>query len=248
MAKLHDEWTVFPHGPVQQIDDGLLSVEGEIRMPLGRFPRRMMVVALSDGRTVVFSPICLDAPAMRRIEELGPPAFMVVPNGFHRLDARPWKKRYPAIQVICPPGAKARVQQAVAVDAISDVVADPNVDFIMAEGTRKMEAALIVRRGKRTTLVLNDLISNVRHPKGIGANIMARLFGFGVNGPRMAREVRWFLVKDKPALARQLRAWADDPRLERIVVSHGDIIVDRPGEVLRTVALTLGGHREADRH
>ena len=100
------------------------------------------------------------------------------------------------------------------------------------------EAALLVRRQAGTTLVINDLISNVRHPRSIGANIMARLFGFGVHGPRMAREVRWLFVEDKAALAKQLRAWAAIPELRRLILSHGDII-DRPQEALRAVALTL---------
>jgi hypothetical protein len=238
MTKLHDEWTVFPHGAVERIDDGILSVEGEIVMPLGRFPRRMTVVALTGSRSVVFSPVCLNERAMGDIESLGTPAFMVVPNGFHRLDARPWKLRYPNIKVVCPPGARERVEKAVAVDATRDVLADPAVDFVVADGMGEAEAALIVRRQAGTTVVINDLISNVRHPRGIGANIMARLFGFGVHGPRMAREVRWLFVKDKAALAKQLRAWADIPRLERLIVSHGDI-VDRPQEALRAVALTL---------
>jgi|SRR3954452_15722687 hypothetical protein len=239
MAKLHDEWTVYPHGPVERIDEGLLSVEGEIHMPLGRFPRRMTVAALHDGRTVVFSPICLKDPAMRRIEGLGSPAFMIVPNGFHRLDARPWKKRYPDIQVVCPPGARQRVEEAVPVDAVTDVLDDAAVRFTVVAGMREAESALVVRREAGTSLVINDAISNVRHPQGVGANIMARLFGFGVKRPQMAREVRWFVVSDKAALARQLRAWADVPDLRRLVVSHGDIIEEKPKEVLRAVALTL---------
>ena len=238
MAKLHDQWTVFPHGPVERIDDGILSVEGEIVMPLGRFPRRMTVVALSRGRSAVFSPVCLNERGMRDIESLGTPAFMVVPNGFHRLDARPWKARYPDIKTVCPPGARKRVKEAVPVDATTDVLGDPDVDFIVADGMAEAEAALLVRRQAGTTLVINDLISNVRHPRGIGANIMARLFGFGVHGPRMAREVRWLFVEDKAALAKQLRAWAAIPELRRLIVSHGEII-DRPQEALRAVALTL---------
>jgi hypothetical protein len=73
----------------------------------------------------------------------------------------------------------------------------------------------------------------------LGANIMARLFGFGVKHPQMAREVKWLLVKDKPALAAQLRRWAEDKELERIIVSHGDIIDQAPAEVLRIVASSL---------
>ncbi len=239
MPKFHTRWTVFPHGPVEEIDDGLLSVEGEIHMPLGQFPRRMTVAALKGGRTVVFSPVVLHEPAMRRIEALGTPAFLIVPNGFHRLDSRIWKQRYPEIKVLCPPGARRRVEQAVAVDATTDLLHDESVRFVLVEGTREAESALIVRRKAGTSLVLNDIVSNIRHPKGLGANIMARLFGFGVKRPQMAREVRWLLVRDKPALAAQLRGWADDPNLKRLIVSHGDVIDGHPEAVLRSIALTL---------
>lgn len=239
MAKLHDDWRVFPHGPVERIDEGILCVDGEIVMPLGRFPRRMTVVALGDGRTVIFSPVSLNERGMRDIEALGEPAFMVVPNGFHRLDAAAWKKRYPAIEVVCPPGARKRVEQAVAVDHVTDVFADEAVHFVVPDGVAQRESALLVRRSGGTTLILNDLVSNVRHPKGLGANIMARLFGFGVKRAQMAREIKWLLVKDKKALAAQLRHWADDRDLRRIIVSHGEIVEVAPEEVLRRIALTL---------
>src|SRR6476661_6754865 len=190
MPGFHTEWTVYPHGPVETIDEGILTVEGEIRMPLGRFPRRMTVVRLSGGGTIIFSAVALDDPAMQEIEKLGPPAFLVVPNGFHRTDARVFKQRYPEMKVMCPAGAKGRVEQAVAVDATTDIFGDTAVHFITVPGTGESEAALIVRREGRTTLILNDIVSNVRHPKGLGANIMARLFGFGVKHPQMAREVK----------------------------------------------------------
>jgi hypothetical protein len=238
MAKLHDEWTVFPHGPLELVDDGVLSVQGEIRMPLGRFPRRMTVVTLRDRRTVVFSPVCLDERAMKDIEALGMPTFMVVPNGFHRLDARPWKTRYPDIAVVCPPGARKRVEEAVAVDATADVLGDAEVGFVVVRGMGESEAALIVRREQGATLILNDVISNVRHPKGLGANIMARLFGLGVKRPQMAREVRYLFVKDKPALAAQLRRWSEMPDLKRIIPSHGEIIGE-PQSTLERIAESL---------
>ena len=238
MPKFHTRWTVFPHGPLEQIDRGLFCVDGEVHMPLGRFPRRMTIVVLRDGRTIVFSPVALHEPAMHEIEKLGTPAFMVVPNGFHRLDSRIWKERYPDTKVICPPGAKDRVEEAVAVDTTSDVFADTGVRFVVVPGMAERESALVVRRDGQTTLVLNDVISNVRQPKGLGANVMARLFGFGVHGPRMAREVKWLFVKDRKALAAQLREWAAIPDLVRIIPSHGEII-DGPAAVLNRVAEDL---------
>lgn len=238
MPKFHTEWTVFPHGPVQKIDDGLLTVDGEIRMPLGRFPRRMTVIRLHGGRTVVFSAVALHEPAMREIEDFGEPAFLVVPNGFHRLDSRIWKQRYPGMKVVCPPGARRKVEEAVSVDATSDIFADTAVEFVIVPGMGEAEAALVVRRNGGATLILNDVISNVRHPHGLGANIMARLFGFGVKRPQMAREVKWLFVKDKPALAAKLRDWAAMSNLRRIIPSHGEII-DHPRPVLEQVADTL---------
>jgi hypothetical protein len=238
MPGFHTEWTVFPHGPVGTIDDGILSVEGEIHMPLGTFPRRMTVAALEAGGSVVFSPVALHEPAMREIEAFGTPKFIVVPNGFHRLDAQIWKQRYPQAKILCPPGAKKRVAQAVKVDATSDVMGDDAVSLVIADGTRRAESVLLIRRDRGSTLVVNDLISHVRHPKGLGAKIFARVFGFGVKRPQMAREVRWLLVNDKAALARQLRQWAEIPDLRRIIVSHGDII-DRPPETLKAIAARL---------
>ena len=48
---------VLPHGKLVQVDDDILTVTGEIAMPLMKFMRRMTVVRLSDGRLVIFSAI-----------------------------------------------------------------------------------------------------------------------------------------------------------------------------------------------
>lgn len=193
---------------------------------------------LSGGRVALFSPVPLREPQMRRIEALGRIAFLIIPNGFHRLDAGPFKARYPDAKVICPPGAKKRVAKAVKVDSTTDTLRDKSVRFIVVEGTGKGEGALIVRRGNSTTIVVNDIIANVRNPVGLGAKIMAWLFGFGVKHPQMPREVRYFFLKDKAALAAQLREWADLPDLVRVVPSHGDII-DRPRATLERIASGL---------
>ena len=48
--------------------------------------------------------------------------------------------------------------------------------------------------------------------------------------------VKLHAVKDKQAVSAQLDAWAELPRLERIIISHGDIITDAPATVLRRIA------------
>lgn len=238
MAKALGKWEVQDHGPLQEVDEGIITVEGTIKMPLGIFPRRMTVVKLAAGGTAIYSAVSLDDADMASIEALGPPAYMVVPSGHHRLDAKAWKQRYPAMKVVTPPGARDDVQEVVPVDATRDVFGDPDVRFLTVGGTREREAALMVTRSGDKTLITNDVIAHVAHPEGLGAKVMARMMGFGVNQPQVPSIVRRVIVDDKRALAAQFREWAHDEHLRRIIVSHGEII-DQPRAVLAALAETL---------
>ncbi len=236
-----DQWQVSPHGELVEVDDGILTVAGEIEMPLGHFPRRMTAVRLSGDRSLIFSAIALKEHDMRRIEAMGWPHFLIVPSGMHRRDARIWKQRYPPINVLAPPGAREAVEEVVPVDATGDILEDQAVRFLAVPGTGGQEAAIEVRRGGRLTLVLNDVLANVAHPHGIGAQLMGRLFGFGVSRPQLPWVVKRKAVDDPAALAAQFRAWAADPGLRRIIVSHGDVIEAEAAGILRDVADRMAG-------
>ncbi len=100
MTQPYPHWNVLPHGKLSAIDEGILTVVGQIRMPLLNLPRRMTVVRLNDSRLVVWSAIALDERETATFEAFNRPAFLIVPNDHHRLDARAWKDRYPQMQVI----------------------------------------------------------------------------------------------------------------------------------------------------
>jgi hypothetical protein len=238
MPKAFEKWTVLPHDPLQVVDDGLLTVAGDIPMPLGNFPRRMTVIRLAGGRTAIFSAIALPEEEMSRIEALGRPAVLIVPNPGHRLDARIFKQRYPDIRVVTPPGARAAVSEVVPVDSTSDGFNDPDVRFEVVPGTNECESALIVQRNGDVTLICNDIIGHVTHPHGVGAHIMARLFGYGVHRPSVPRTARRFIPEPK-ALAQRLHEWARIPGLKRIIVSHGEPITRNPAAELDRIAQTL---------
>jgi hypothetical protein len=239
VPKFNSKWVVQPHGALEQVDDGVWTVEGEIVMPLGRFPRRMTIVALSEGRLLVWSPIPLDKAGMAQLEALGRIAFLIVPGPGHRLDIRAWAARYRSAKVLCPAGAREAVSEAVPVAATGDVLDDPDVHFGPVQGVGALEGFLKITRENRVTLVVNDIIANVRHPHGIGAKVMARLFGFGVKRPRMPRVGKRMFLKDGALLAAQLRGWAADRQLSQIIVSHGEVIKYDPAGVLENVAKTL---------
>jgi len=238
MPRPLEHWHVLPHDKPTEVDTGILTVVGRIRMPLGSFPRRMTVVRLHDARLVVWSPIALDENEMATIEALGRPAFLVVPNDHHRLDAKPWKTRYPALQVAAPAGARANVDQVIRVDTTFPDFGDADVRMVVVAGTREREAALLVHRPSGTTIVLNDLVGNVRDATGL-AGFMFRLAGFAGPEPRIPRVVKRLLVDDARALREQLLEWAGLESLRRILVSHGDPIVEDPRLTLRRLSESL---------
>src|SRR4029453_16485173 len=97
----------------------------------------------------------------------GRPAFLVVPNDHHRLDAKAWKERYPQLRVVAPNGSRAKVEQVVRVDTTAPDFGDSRVCFLTVPGTREREAALLVSTSSGTTLVLNDLVGNIPRKSGI---------------------------------------------------------------------------------
>lgn len=238
MPKPNTRWKVSPHGELKKIENNILTVVGEISTPAGTIPRRMTVARLVDGRLMIFSAIALREESMEQIEIFGTPAYLIVPNSYHRLDIKIWKDRYPSAHVVAPAGARKRVGKIVAVDATSANLADPCVQLVEVSGTRAREFALEVRNPESSTLVLNDIVGNMRGSSGPRGWLM-RMMRFAGETPQVPLPVKWTLVADNHALAVQFTIWAGLPRLKRILVSHGEEIADDPAGVLHTLATSL---------
>lgn len=142
--------------------------------------------------------------------------------------------------MIAPPSAREAVKEAAPVEASGDIMDDPALRLGLVAGTKEDEFALTVERNGDVTLLLNDILSNVRHPEGLGANIMARLFAFGVKRPRTSRTVRHIFVDEPAVVAAQFRQWAGIRGLKRIIVSHGDVIETSPEAALLRAAEDFG--------
>ncbi len=231
-------WKVLPHGELSQIDEGIWTVVGKIHMPLLDLPRRMTVVRLSNSRLVVFSAIALHEAEMAALEEYGRPAFLIVPSDKHRLDAKIWKDRYPAMQVVAPEGSRSKIENVVPVDTTAPRFDDPNVEFLTVAGMGEREAALVVRRPQGTTLVLNDVVGNIREASGF-AGWLLHVTGFAGKQPQIPKVVKMAMIEDTSALRAHLLRWAEIGSLRRILVSHGEAIEDNPRQVLRALADSL---------
>ncbi|MGM0575190.1 MAG: hypothetical protein ACQEXJ_05620 [Myxococcota bacterium] len=233
MAAMDASWKVHDTSPIRRLGDDLWEVDGSV--PKMSLRRRMVVVRLSDGRLVVHSAVNLPEDDMAALEAWGTPAFLIVPNGFHRLDAPAWKARYPDVRLLCPAAFEARVRERVEVDGHLDALPeDPNLSVEPLDGGK--EAVLIARSGDRATLVFNDTVFNEPHQPGL-MGLFLRLVG-STGGPKVTRVARWFLTDDRRALAAHLRRLADTPGLVRVIPGHGRVVEDDAPAVMRAIAAT----------
>ena len=114
---------------------------------------------------------------MQALEDYGRPAFLVVPNDHHRLDAKIWKERYPLMQVVAPEGSRAKVEEAVHVDTTDPGFGDPNEHFqlrlyVAGQTPKSVRAYENLKKiceehlADRYTIELIDLMKNPQLAKG----------------------------------------------------------------------------------
>lgn len=231
------DWNVQPHGPIEKLSPRLWRVEGSL--PNMALKRVMSVAKLGDGRLVVHNAIALGEQEMQELERWGEIGYVIVPNGYHRLDAPRFAKRYPGAKILCPKGARKDVEKKVAVHGEYDALAsDPHVSLSMLAGLGDLEGLMTVREESGATLVFNDAIFNMPHVSGVTGFVLQHLTQ-STGGPKLTRIARLFLVKDRRAFAEELVRLSSTPELRRIIVSHHEMITSAPSEVLRAVAATV---------
>lgn len=228
------EWTVLPHGKLTRINGRILTVVGDLKMPLLELPRRMTVVRLQSGDLVIFSAIALRDPDMAELEALGQPAFLIVPSIRHRLDAPNYKRRYPGITVVAPHVGIEKTRDVVAVDTSTPDFGDPTVRYVEIAG----DSALEVDGDDGLTIIVNDLIGDIHGEHGLGGWLL-RVMGFAGDDPHVPGPVKLVLGKHKSEVAQHFRRWAERDDLRRIVVSHGESIEADPRGALRKLAASL---------
>jgi len=212
---------VLAHGPLLKLADNLLWVQGAI--PGMSLKRCMVVVRLNDGKLVIHNGIALGAAEMTELERFGTPAFLLVPNGGHRLDAPAYKERYPALRVLTPKGSRERVEQVIEVDGSYEDF--PHTDVLRLEtlnGVGAAEGALIAQSNDGTSVILNDCMFNMDRKRDPLGFLFTTVFG-SAPGPRVSRLAKLIFIKDKPALRAEFERLAALPNLVRVIVAHENV-------------------------
>jgi hypothetical protein len=221
MGKISDAWSVLEHRGIERLNERLWRVEGAVP---GMSLRRVMAVAKrGNGGLVIHSAIALREPEQKELERWGTPEFLLVPSGYHRLDAPRYKRRYPGLRVFAPSGSRSKVAQLVPVDgSYEDFPSDAQVSVQTLPGTASQEGVLFVRAEDGVSVVLNDVVMNMdRRPDLIGC-LFTTLLG-SAPGPRVSRLAKLTLVKDKHALRAELERLARLPDLSRLLVGHDKV-------------------------
>jgi hypothetical protein len=237
MAREQRPWTVLRHDAIEKHEDNLWTLEGDL--PGMALRRRMTLARMADGRVVVYGAMCADEATMKQITDWGEPAVMIVPNGFHRLDAHAWRERFPKTRVYCPEGSAKRVRDVVEVHGLcEDLKGDDTVRYETLDGVGKQEGVLTVQSGGRVTRVFNDVFFNHPDLPGFAGWVMKNITD-STGGPKTTRIARLFLVKERVAFQAHLLKLANEAGLSRLVPGHGQVIERDAPSVLRAVANTV---------
>lgn len=215
--KISDAWNVLPHGPLETLAENLWWAQGSLQ---GMSLKRTMTVARRKDELVVHNAIAMREDEQKKLEALGEPTYLVVPNRGHRLDAPAYKKRYPKLRVFAPKGGRDAIHAVVPVDGTyEEFPSDDVVRLEYVHGVADEEGVMIVKSNDGVTVVLNDCVMNMDRKKDPLGFLFTTLLG-SAPGPRVSRLVKLLYVKDRDAFRTDLERLSDLPGLVRVVVAH----------------------------
>jgi hypothetical protein len=239
-----DDWQahVLPHSSIQALAPNLWHVTGIVSSLVP--PREMVIYRLPDSTLLIHSAIALAEADMQQLEVLGTPTILIVPNRIHRLDARVYKQRYPALTIVAPDAAKSYVEEVVPVDAIAENFL-PNYEIIchQPDGIRPQELVYELPLPNGRALLFTDILFhltesylNTYAPR---SQFTARWLGaMGYFG--MTPLGQRFFLTDKTAYQHWLETLANQVApLQVISVAHGEAITADCQQRLRQAAARL---------
>ncbi len=230
-----DTWEshVAPHGPLVALADGLWQVTGTG----GPLDRNMVVWRAPDGGLWLHSVVALDPAGMAALEALGPVRWIVVPNGFHRMDCAVYAARYPDAKVLAPAAARKAVEEKTPVHATcEDALPALGITLHVPLGAKPGELAYELPIGGGRALVVSDLLFNLREaPPGL-KGLFLKYVTASIGPVHVSRVFRLLAMTDRAAYAAWVRSLADVRDLRVLCVGHGDPVTGDVAAQLRAGA------------
>jgi hypothetical protein len=208
---------------LRQHAEGLWTLEQPARamgIPMGI---RMTVVRLVDGGLWLHSPVPLSDGDRRELEALGPVRYIVAPNKFHHLHARPAQQRFPAAKLLGAPGLPEK-RRRLAFDSVLGASPDPGYAGDLQQavvGGMPLVNEVVFFHAASRTLIVTDFLFFFPETQGLWMWVYMKTSG-KIGEPCQTRLFR-FVIRDKAAYrasVEQIRRWDFD----RIILSHGQVL------------------------
>ena len=208
---------------LNRIAEGVHEVTADLKLaPAFYLPVRSTVLALEKNELAVVSPVAMTDETAAQIDALGKVTHLVAPNLLHHLFLGPAIKRWPDARVHGAPGLAQKRTSLTFHEVLGENSAalGPSIASVFLEGAPQMNEVVLLHKPSRT-LVVTDLIFNIREPHGALTAFFLRVMG---THRRLAqsRLVR-FAMKDRARVAASAKRIASMD-FDRLVVAHGDVI------------------------
>jgi hypothetical protein len=209
---------------LEAICDDLWHVTQPMRMPGGVvLPIRMTVVKTSSGDLLLHSPVALSDPWADAVEDLGSVRWIVAPNLYHHVYAKPALERFSNARLLAAPGLDQKRPDLSGGLELSERLPDElagDFEMILVGGAPKVNELVLFHRSS-ASVILSDLVFNVHKAPNFMAGILLTLFG---TRGRFAKSRMWrMLVKDAEAHTDSLERICAWPT-QRVIVGHGEIV------------------------
>lgn len=217
---------------LRSIDTDLWVAEQPLRLGPAQFGTRTTLVRLSDGGIWIHSPIALDEALRAEIEALGPVRYIVAPNKVHYFYVDENTRAFPGARLYLAPGLREKREELPAGQTLGEEAVAPwseDLDQAFVEGWAFANETAFLHR-KTQTLILTDLVFNLRAPRPLGERIALSIMGaYDRFGPsRLAR----ITMRDRKAVRRgidRILEWD----FERVLIAHGELVEKGGRELLR---------------
>jgi hypothetical protein len=186
-----------------------------------RYPTRSVVVRLSGGGLLVWSPVAL-TPALRAdVDALGIVQHLVAPNSLHHLFLNQWRDAYPAARLHAPPGLRRKRPDIAFHGDLDDAAATPwagDLEQVTVSGNLITTEVVFYHLASRT-LLFADLLQQFAPGSLRGWRaVVARLDLMMEAEPQVPRKFRLAFINRAGARAaiQQMLAWP----AEQVVMAH----------------------------
>lgn len=220
--------------PLRTLAPGLWVAERPLKLPvaLGYLPCRMTVIRLADGALFLHSPVRLDASIRMTLEKLGPVRAIIAPSKAHHLFVADYVNAFPHAWIYGAPGLAEKRPDLKFASVLGDLPPTAwsgQIEQHLFRGAPLLNEVVFFHHLTRT-LIFTDLIFNLTREQAAQARVFNWLTGAaGRFGPhRLIRR----MISDRSAArdsVETILGWDFD----RVIVSHGDLLVGAGRERVR---------------